>query len=281
MKLLLEWFRIYQGNNKPAAIESRENESPREAFIRAFYEAYRMPFHYRRKEGPNDILETVNAHGNKLYIGDKEYTFKSKDLDINHISIDKDYVYINTFSQGKKVDIKMTKKEFVEKHLDNILAGKPIILHQKTVDVEVIDRRPQNRPETPRPSDASPSRPAPAPSSVPPVTAPPVARPETSPVVPNSPRKPEKPHDTNKLYDALVTFRNVIAENARKVGRFTPSLESTIEASQNMINQAFANVEKEIRAIDPSKLSKENKALYDSYILEVARYYADEHGVYE
>jgi hypothetical protein len=100
---------------------------------------------------------------------------------------------------------------------------------------------------------------------------PPVAPPQTR----------EKPQDTNRLYDALVTFRKVIAENAWKVGRFTPSYESTIEASQNAINQAFANVEKEIRAIDPAKLSTENKILFDGYILEVARYYADEHGVYE
>ena len=47
-----------------------------------------------------------------------------------------------------------------------------------------------------------------------------------------------------------------------------------------MIDQAFANVDAIIKNIDPTKLSSTDLTLYNAFILEVARYFADQHTLY-
>jgi hypothetical protein len=62
--------------------------------------------------------------------------------------------------------------------------------------------------------------------------------------------------------------------------KILPTSESTIKASKQSIDAEFKRVDDIIQSIDPKKLSQADLALYNAYVLEVARYFADQHTIY-
>ncbi len=147
------------------------------------------------------------------------------------------------------------------------------------------------------PSPTPPLTPAPG---VPPVAPLPAPMPGPGPWsggTPGAPPAAPRPGTTSvpgsatilELSGAMYSFRQVIKANDEKVNgkwwldsykKILPTTESTVRESKQVIDAAFTSVDTFIKAIDPKKLSVTDLALYNAYVLEVARYFADQHTVY-
>ena len=115
------------------------------------------------------------------------------------------------------------------------------------------------------------------------------------PVEPNTPNNPlERKEKVGgniiALSSAMNSFRSTIKANDEKVNgsgvsyfwnRVLPTSASTVEASRKAIESAYSDIQKAIHTIDTSKLSNTDRALYEAYVLEVARYFADQHDLYK
>jgi hypothetical protein len=282
LSILNTWFRFY--NNQSVQKPREELSDMKSAFVKGLINSDRLPF----KFDYNWKNLNVSSINNSLIIGDKQYSLNATNLTIKSIKIDKDNILIDIQDNNQCnliVKARMSKQEFVDKYLDAILAWDPIQLHQSDVKVTIL---PTTVPPSPAPS-------IPAPSSVPSRTPPPSAAPQaTSPKkgpvdrVPKTQqdwglkKQKESPSENNIVWlsASIVSFRKVIAENANKVGRLTPTYDSTIESSRKVIVWAISSIEAELKKINPNKLSSTDKTLYDKYVLELAQYLADEHTVY-
>lgn len=150
----------------------------------------------------------------------------------------------------------------------------------------------------PKPNDLVPIAPltwdtdTPLPNPVPAASPAPLLWTRRAPWVPTAPRWAEheslKSPGIHEFSDALISFRKIIQAHDEKVSgkgverfkRLLPTSESTVKIWGEVIEWAYQKIQAIASKIDPQKLWAKDRAMYDECLLEVARYYADEHSIY-
>lgn len=223
--------------------------------------AARFPFSFEYTENGTKKNVEVSTTLNTLKVGWRTHIFTSEAIRIQEIKMDQDKIYIGglqiSSSQRSPFGFSMTKKEFFERYLDDILAGRDIKILEKPIKIEIdgnINSKPENRkvePMVTAPQDKKSGKdttPRASRAVVQPIawkkaptqnkTTP---KPVVTPKAKASPRKIEKKEEVNEavisykqVLDAHDAFMETAKENDKWLSGFRYTKEDIIENQKKL-----------------------------------------------